>query len=186
MKVSDLINILEYSPVIAAVQENSWEDALASPCEVLFHLKANLLTVAEQAAQAHQAGKVLFVHLDLASGIGKDKTGIEFLSRCGVDGILSTRGQLIRLAREHNMIAVQRFFLLDSQGLDSAEESLATVAPHFAELMPGVVSKAISRFSKGNIPIIAGGLLESKAEVTEALRAGASAVSTSKKSLWYI
>ncbi len=186
MRLSDLINLLERSPVIAAVHEENWDAALASPCEVLFHLKANLLTIERQTTQAHAAGKALFVHLDLAVGIGKDKTGMDFLSRCGVDGIISTRGQLIRLAKECKLLTVQRFFLLDSQGLDSIEDSLGTVAPDMAELMPGIIGKVIRRFSGGTIPIIAGGLLEAKPEVTEALRAGASAVSTSKQALWYI
>ena len=53
------------------------------------------------------------------------------------------------------------------------------------ELMPGVIGKVIRRFSAGNIPVIAGGLMETKAEVTEALSCGAAAISTSAKTLWY-
>ncbi len=186
MKFSDLTNILEFNPVIAAVYDGSWNAALESPCSVLFYLKANVLTIEQQAAQAHQAGKTLFVHLDLANGIGKDRAGIEFLAHCGVDGIISTRGQLIRLARECKLLTVQRFFLLDSQGLDSIEDSLGIAFPDMIELMPGVIRKVIARFSSGSIPVIAGGLMETKAEVTEALGAGASAVSTSTQTLWYI
>ena len=37
-----------------------------------------------------------------------------------------------------------------------------------------------------SVPIIAGGLIENKAEVTEALGLGAAAVSTGKKELWYL
>ena len=37
----------------------------------------------------------------------------------------------------------------------------------------------------GKIPVIAGGLIETKAEVTEALCQGALAVSTGKQELWY-
>ena len=54
------------------------------------------------------------------------------------------------------------------------------------EIMPGIIGKAISRFSKGYIPVIAGGLLETKAEVTEALGSGATAISTGAKELWYL
>lgn len=177
---------LERCPVVAAIPDTRFSLALSSPAEVIFCLKANLLTVAEHIKQAHAANKAVFVHLDLADGIGKDKTGIEFLANCGVDGIISTRGQLIRAAKEHGLIAVQRFFTLDSQGLDGIAEQLRTVSPDFIEIMPGVIGKTVARFASGDIPVIAGGLIETKAEVTDALGNGAVAVSTGKKELWYL
>lgn len=50
--------------------------------------------------------------------------------------------------------------------------------------MPGVIPKALSLFSEKGIPVIAGGLIETKAEVTAALSSGAVAVSTGKSNLW--
>ena len=58
--------------------------------------------------------------------------------------------------------------------------------PDFMELMPGVIGKSIRRFAKIGTPVIAGGLIETKAEVTEALGSGATAVSTGRKDLWYL
>ena len=52
--------------------------------------------------------------------------------------------------------------------------------------MPGVIGKAIRRFAGCGIPVIAGGLVETKAEVTDAINCGAAAVSTGRESLWYI
>ena len=54
------------------------------------------------------------------------------------------------------------------------------------ELMPGIIDKAITRFCRGNIPVIAGGLIETKQEVTNALGHGAAAVSSGKNELWYL
>ena len=54
------------------------------------------------------------------------------------------------------------------------------------EIMPGVITKTISKFANSSIPVIAGGLIETKEEVTAALSAGAIAVSTGKECLWYI
>lgn len=186
MRLAQLTDCLERTPVIAAVPDARFAAAVASPAEVLFYLKAGLLTVRERILAAHTAGKFVFVHLDLADGIGKDKTGIEYLAACGVDGIISTRGQLIRHAKEQGLLTVQRFFALDSQGLCSIGEQLQSTAPDLMEIMPGVIGKAIARFSGGDIPVIAGGLIETKAEVTEALTNGAAAVSTGKKELWYL
>jgi glycerol uptake operon antiterminator len=54
------------------------------------------------------------------------------------------------------------------------------------EIMPGVVPKALKILKQRlDIPIISGGLIDTKEEIIEALNAGAIAVSTSNKDLWY-
>lgn len=186
MQLSELLNRLEQDPVIAAVSDDKWESALDSPASVLFYLSADLLTVQQRITQAHDADKSIFIHIDLAEGIGKDKVGIQYLTSAGVDGIISTKAQLIRFAKDQGLLTVQRFFALDSKGMESIEDVLQNTKPHCMEIMPGVIGKAISRFSKGHIPVIAGGLLETKSEVTEALRCGATAISTGAKELWYL
>lgn len=186
MQKAELIHCLECNPVIGAVGDDKWEEALASPVEVLFYLSANLLTAKEKIQQAHDAGRYVLVHLDLAEGIGRDRTGVKYLAEIGADGIISTRAQMIQFAREQGLLTVQRFFLLDSKGLESIEEMLRHTKPDFMELMPGVIGKSIRRFAKSGTPVIAGGLIEAKAEVTEALGSGATAVSTGRKDLWYI
>lgn len=186
MTVAEIIEQLEQNPVIAAIRDDGWQEALASPAQVLFYLSADLLTVQKRVQEAHGAGKFVLVHLDLAEGIGKDRTGIRYLAQCGVDGIISTRGQIIRYAKEQDMLTVQRFFALDSKGMDSIDDMLRSAAPHLMEIMPGVITKAIARFSKGSIPVIAGGLIQTKQEVTDALGSGATAVSTGCRELWYL
>lgn len=186
MQKAELLDCLEQNPVIAAISNDKWQDALAAPARVLFYLSANLLTVAERIREAHEAGKYVLVHLDLAEGIGRDRTGIRYLAQVGVDGIISTRAQAVQLAKEQGLITVQRFFLLDSKGIESIDEMLRHTNPHFMELMPGVIAKSIRRFGKSSTPVIAGGLIETKAEVLEALSCGAAAVSTGRKDLWYL
>lgn len=186
MRYSELIDSLERCPVIAAVHAQQWKQALTAPPELLFLLDASLLSIRQQCEEAHAAGKALFVHLDLAEGIGRDKTGIRYLADCGVDGILSTKAQLIRWAKEQNLLAIQRFFVLDSQSMNSIAEMVHSTEPHLMEIMPGVICKALKRFGEGSVPVIAGGLLETKSEVTTALSCGASAVSTSREELWYL
>ena len=90
------------------------------------------------------------------------------------------------MARDLGLLTVQRFFALDSQGMDSVQEMLKNTSPHLMEIMPGVIPKAVSRFSGGSIPVIAGGLIETKQEITAALGSGAMAVSTGARDLWYV
>lgn len=186
MENCQLLDILAEAPVIAAIQDGKWDEAIASPAKIIFCLKANLLTVKENIVAAHKQNKFVFVHIDLADGIGKDKVGLRFLSECGVDGIITTRGNLVRAAKELGLITVQRIFALDSQGISGVDELVFASRPDFIEIMPGVIDKIISRFAEGDTPVIAGGLIETKNEVTAALSCGAIAVSTGRKELWYV
>ena len=179
-----IINALERTPVIAATDRVGWQRAVLSDAEVLFHLGADIITVGDDIALAKQSGKFVFIHIDLADGIGKDKAGIEWLKRLGADGIISTRTQLIRAAHDCGLLAVQRFFILDSKGMHSIAETIENTRPDLIEIMPGVIPKALKLFSRQDIPVIAGGLIETKQEVTAALSADAIAVSTGKKELW--
>ena len=175
---------LERSPIIAATDRTGWKTAACSHAEVLFHLGADIMTVSNDIALAKQNGKYAFVHIDLAEGIGKDKAGIAWLKALGADGIITTRTQLIRAAADCGLLAVQRFFVLDSKGMHSIAETVGKAAPDLIEIMPGVIPKALKLFSGQKIPVIAGGLIETRQEVTVALSSGALAVSTGKRPLW--
>ena len=181
-----IISCLEASPIIAAVRDKSFDKALNSPVDVIFLLGGRISTIESRIKAAHDAGKYVFVHIDLAEGIGKDKYGIEFLSNCKADGIISTKSFLIKAAADCGMLTVQRFFAYDSQGVASINDCLAGSTPDIVEIMPGVIGKIIAQFSKGSTPLIAGGLVETKQEITAALKLGALAVSTGKEELWYI
>lgn len=186
MQIDKLLDCLERNPVIAAIQQDGLQAALESPVQIIFHLGVDIMSVADVIRQVHNAGKYIFIHLDLAEGIGKDRAGVRYLAQCGADGVISTKAQLIRYAKEHGLYAVQRFFALDSKGMESIEDMVGNTNPHLMEIMPGVISKAIRRFSAGPIPVIAGGLIQTKNEVTDALGCGAAAVSTGQSSLWYL
>lgn len=179
-----IINALERTPVIAATDRVGWQSAVLSDAEVLFHLGADIITVSDDIKAGKRNGKFVFIHIDLADGIGKDKTGIEWLKKLGADGVISTRTQLIRAAQDNGLLAVQRFFMLDSKGMHSVAETIESTRPDLIEIMPGVIPKALKLFSRQEIPVIAGGLIETKQEVTAALSAGAVAVSTGRKELW--
>ena len=111
MEYSQIIYRMENCPVIAAVHQHQWQAALESPVEIIFYLDASLMTIRDMVSQAHTADKALFVHMDLAAGIGRDKTAVEYLADCGVDGILSTRPQIIRRAKNWAWLLYRDFSL---------------------------------------------------------------------------
>lgn len=175
-------------PIIAAVRDkDGFRAACASECDVIFLLAAGLLDLEWYIQTAHQCKKKLFLHLDLAEGIGKDTEAIRFLATLGIDGIISTRVSTVKSAKECGLLCVQRFFMVDSHSVDTALESIRTARPDMIEIMPGIATKTIRRLSKQiSVPIIAGGLLEEKEELFAALSAGASAISTGRRELWEV
>lgn len=184
MFINNVIDALERTPIIAAADSSGWENAIQSDAEVLFHLGADIITVENEIKSAKMYKKYVFVHIDLAEGIGRDKKGILWLANAGIDGIISTRAQLIRSAKECGLLAVQRFFVMDSKGMSAIGDMLENIRPDLIEIMPGVIPKTIKLFSDNSIPVIAGGLIETKSEVMSALSNGAVAVSTGKTELW--
>ncbi len=184
--MKSIFETLSDYPIISAVKDDKFLSAVSSPANVIFYLSADLMTVEEKIETAHNAQKLILVHLDLADGIGKDKSGLHFLKESGVDGIISTRANLIRIAREQGLFTVQRFFALDSQGVQSIDGILENSKPDMIEIMPGVVPRIIERLCKKDNSVIAGGLIETKTDVTDALKAGAFAISTGKPELWNI
>ncbi len=172
--------------IIAAVRnEQELEAAIASRVKMIFCLNPNILTLDDTVRAVHAAGKKIFLHIDLAEGVGKDKAGLLYVKNAGVDGVISTRVNIIKFAKEVGLFTVQRFFIVDSHSVDTTVESLKSSKADMIEIMPGIVTKVIADLkARLNIPIIAGGLIETRKEIEEAAHSGASAVSTSKQELW--
>ena len=172
--------------IIAAVRSHEeLLKAAQSDVKIVFDLAPDLLTVGERAEILHKAGKTFFIHIDLADGIGKDRSGIIYVKNAGVDGIISTRSAIIKTAREEGLFTVQRFFIVDSHSIDTTVEALKSSKAQMIEIMPGIVVKVIKELKKTvNVPIIAGGLVETEEEIVEIIKCGASAVSTGKEELW--
>ena len=70
MDTPQLLELLADGPVIAAVKDdNGLKRALRSEAPVLFLLYGDILTIRDTVAQVREAGKRVFVHLDLVEGL---------------------------------------------------------------------------------------------------------------------
>ena len=174
------------NPIIAAARTaEELKAALASDAEIVFLLHASLSNLSRRMELARAAGKKLFIHMDLVEGLSKDAAGVEFLATMKPDGIISTRSGCVHAAREAGITCIQRFFTVDSRSVATALESIRQTRPDMIELLPGIAYKAITRMAtETDIPVIAGGLVETKEEIYKALSAGAAAVSTGARELW--
>lgn len=184
---AELLELLADGPVIAAVKDDTGlERALESDVSVIFLLYGDLLTVGELVGRAHEAGKAVFVHLDLVEGLASREISVDFVAKhTAADGVLSTKATLTRRAKELGLLAIQRFFLLDSMAIQNIEKQVRQDTCDLIEVLPGLMPKIIGQVRKlAGRPIIAGGLITDKEDVTRALSAGAIAVSTTNPAVW--
>ncbi|MFC3883891.1 glycerol-3-phosphate responsive antiterminator [Bacillus songklensis] len=133
-----------------------------------------------------RADKEMFLHVDLIQGLKHDEYAVEFLCQeLKPAGIISTRSSVIVKAKQKGVYAVQRIFLLDSTALEKSYSLIQKVQPDYIELLPGIIPSFIQEVhQKTGIPVLAGGLIRTEQDVAGALKAGATAVTTSKRDLW--
>lgn len=185
--VQSLLEQLQINPVIATVgNEEALAAALASECRVIFLLMGSILDVGALTERVHEAGKLCVIHLDLIEGYSNKEISVDAIHRfIGAEGIISTRGALIKRAKQLGMVAIQRGFMLDSRSLGSFEAQIRTSRPDFVEILPGLLPKVIAELrERVDVPIIAGGFIHDKEDVISALNAGALAVSASSPEIW--
>jgi glycerol uptake operon antiterminator len=187
MDKQDFFRLAQRHPVAAAIKnEEEGERALAAQTRLLFILKGDAFGLTHLVAQAHNHHKGIIVHLDLIGGLGKDRSGIHYLHQIGVDGIITSRAQLITAARAEGMITIQRLLLLDQAALEAGAKSIARVKPDFVEVLPGVIFPEVVARLRPLLPgpFIAGGFIRTHADVDAARAAGAILCSSSTPELW--
>ena len=135
-------------------------------------------------AMAHQ--KKMIYHVDLIHGIKSDEYSTEYICQeFKPFGLISTKSNVILKAKQKGVLSVQRLFLIDSHALEKSFRLVEKTKPDYIEVLPGIMPWMIPEIKERvQIPIFAGGLIRSAAEVDNALQAGASAITTSNKQLW--
>lgn len=184
-----MIDLLETSPVIAAVKnESGLENCLKTECRVVFLLFGTICDVADLVDRVKTAGKIAIVHVDLIQGLSSKEVSVDFIHRnTRADGIISTKSPIVKHAKELGMICIQRTFVVDSMALSTLKKQIESFHPDAIEIMPGVMPRVIQKIrQETELPLIAGGLLSDKKDIMAAFEAGADAVSTTREELWYV
>jgi glycerol uptake operon antiterminator len=185
--MSNILESIRKNPVIAAVRkETDLKTALESEALTVFILNGDIFNIKEMVDRVKESGKHVFIHVDFLEGLGRDNKAIDYIAgEVRPTGILSTKSSSIKHAMEKGIFSIQRFFLVDSLSYDTAVKTAAAVRPDVVEIMPAVMPSVIRRIcGELPMPVIAGGLIETKEEIIEVLRAGCIAASTGKKELW--
>lgn len=110
---------------------------------------------------------------------------LDLLAEGPVIASVKDEAALTRRAKELGLVSVQRFFLLDSMAIQNIEKHLGRDTCDLIEVLPGLMPKIIRRVrAAAGKPVIAGGLITDKEDVTGALGAGAVAVSSTNPAVW--
>ncbi|WJY00621.1 glycerol-3-phosphate responsive antiterminator [Curtobacterium sp. 458] len=182
-----VLDALRDDPVIASVKDRAaLDDVLASDRGVVFVLFGSVLDIAEVVQQAKDAGKTVLVDVDLLDGFSSREVVVTWLAaNTRADGVLSTKSNLVRAARRAGLVAVQRFFLVDSFSYHQLPRVVEQAGPDAIEILPGCMPRVITWLrADTDVPVIAGGLVCDKADVVAALGAGAVAVASSNRDVW--
>jgi glycerol uptake operon antiterminator len=187
MLKQEFLRLARQFPVAAAMKsQENMQEALASDARLLFLLKGDAFQLAPYVAQAHQLGKGVVVHVDLVSGIGKDRAGIQYLRQMGIDAIITSRSQLVSAGHAEGLTTIQRLLLLDDSALETGVRTIARAAPDIVEVLPGIIFPEIAAILQRLLPgpFIAGGFIRSASEVSRVKAAGGILSSSSTYSLW--
>ncbi len=127
------------------------------------------------------------VNVDLVSGIGKDRAGIQYLHQIGVDAVITSRSQLVSAGRAEGLITIQRLLLLDDSALESGVRTIARAAPDIVEVLPGIIFPEVAPTLQQLLPgpFIAGGFIRTAADVARIQAAGGILSSSSTYQLWH-
>ncbi len=165
------------------------EEAIRHPrIRTIFLLNGDINKLPSLVSRVNKAGKVFLVHVDLVEGIGKDAAGIHLLKRMGVAGVVTTKSNLVKYAKDEGLLVIQRLFIVDSESLKTGIRVANNVKPSAVEILPATIPTYVVNDTKKalNLPILGGGLLKTKQDVTEALEKGIDFISTSRRDLWEI
>lgn len=180
-------NKIHLNPIIAAVGDiEKLDNAINSPCEIIFLLTGNIFNLKDIVKRIKDADKSVYIHIDLLDGFSRDVVSLKYINEyIKPNGIITTKSSLIRHAKDMGLLTIQRLFMLDSLSLETGINSIKATKPDAVEIMPGNMPKAIKFIhNETRIPIITGGLIMDKEDVIQSLKAGAIGISTSKEEIW--
>lgn len=179
-------NIFKTNPIIAAVNNDKiLLEAEESDIGIVFVLYGTILTLPSIVERLKNRGKTVIVHVDLITGLSSKEVAVDYIANSTkADGIISTKTNLVKRAKDLGLIAGERSFIVDSMALNATISHISSFKPDFLEVMPALIYRVISELASYNVPIVAGGLISNKTEILSALNAGASAISSSSPLIW--
>ena len=185
----EFLEALEDSPIIAAIKDDDGlKKCISCDSQVVFVLYGDIISIPDIVMKIKEAGKIAMVHADLISGLGSKEIAIDFLKKNTLaDGIITTKPNLIKRAKELHLYTILRLFLIDSMAYENIERQVKAAKPDVIEVLPALMPKIVSKVCKlSPTPVIAGGLISEKEDIMNLLQAGVTSVSSTNDKIWFI
>ena len=150
------------------------------------HVYGNVCSVSGLVERIKSDHKLVMVHIDLIDGLSSKDVAVAFLRQnTQADGVISTKPAIVKAAKEQGLLAIQRFFLIDSLAMANFQKYTEVQAADAIEILPATMPKVIRKITTAcRLPIIAGGLISDKEDILLALQNGAAAVSSTNQEVW--
>ncbi|MFX3632386.1 MAG: glycerol-3-phosphate responsive antiterminator [Candidatus Pristimantibacillus sp.] len=174
-------------PIIASVtKEEQLVHVLQSDVQRINLMAGHIGNLEAFIDQLHEAGKQVYVHMEMISGLGKDAHAIAYLrSKFKADGILTTKSNAVAAAKQVGMRSIQRIFAIDTAAINTAIRMISNTNPDEVELMPGLMPRVVKELKMTiKQPLIVGGLIRHEQEIIEALASGADYISSGDPLMW--
>jgi glycerol uptake operon antiterminator len=174
-------------PIIAALRRSGdMEAAIAGEPDGVFLMFGDVNGCGAAINRLKDAGKSVFVHIDLIKGLSSDKEAVEFIAaEARPTGIVTTKGHLIKEIRKAGLKAVHQLFMIDTQAFNSAVKSVRDSSPDIVEIMPALMTRVMREWkAEVELPLVAAGLVRGREEVGSLLGSGCDAVAVGDPRLW--
>ena len=183
----DILAKFAESPVIEAVTDNPrMNECLRSEGQVVLVMFGDICNVPIIVKRIKQVGKIALVHMESIGGLAAHESSVRYIAQfTQTDGIISANPLLVRAAKALGILAVQQFFIADSGAYENMRSQMINSPADVLFISPALHPRVIKMIADTmDPPLIVGGLVLEKTDVSNMLGAGAAAVATSAVNVW--
>jgi len=186
MTKMEILRIIEKNPIILGITNtDEFFKVKINHSQVVFILFGNVSNILDIIKKTKEMNKLVFVNVDMISGFSSKNSVIDFLfNNSNVDGIISSKPQLLKYAKHKGLFTIHRFFILDSSSWRNIESQIKISNADIINIAPGwtkIIQWTVEKYKK---PVIASGLVCDKTIVMENLKVGAIAICSTNHNVW--
>ncbi|RGO25693.1 glycerol-3-phosphate responsive antiterminator [Dorea sp. OM02-2LB] len=185
MQKNEILQIIEDNPVILGINDESdFPLAEENESQVVFILFGTISNIRSTIQRLKQSKALVFLNIDMVDGFSTRNSVIDFLKTTELDGVISSKPNILRYAKEQGFFTIHRFFILDSNSWRSIKRQLEISMADIINITPGWTKVIKWTYEQFSTPIISSGLVCDKEIVIENLNAGALAICTTNHDVW--
>lgn len=105
MNKREILQLIEENPVILGItKESDFELAAQNESQVVFTLFGSISNISNTIHRLKQMKQLVFVNIDMVDGFSSRNSVIDFLKTTELDGIISSKPNILRYAKEEGFL----------------------------------------------------------------------------------